>query len=56
MILLEQGSPQRDTAIDSAIDSAIDQDIDPSKDLLDTAAGFDRFGVTLVPGGAAIDR
>jgi hypothetical protein len=48
MILLEQGAP--------LLDSAIDQDIDPSKDLLDPAAGFDRFGVTHVTGGAAIDR
>jgi hypothetical protein len=53
---LDQGAPLLDSAIDSAIDQDIDQDIDPSKDLLDPAAGFDRFGVTLVPGGVAIDR
>ena len=49
---MEQGAPLLDPAIDPAIDSAIDS----AKYLLDTAAGFDRFGVTLVPGGAAIAR
>ena len=29
---------------------------DPAKDLLDAPAGIDRFGVALMPGGAAIDR
>jgi hypothetical protein len=60
MILLEQGAPLLDPAIDPAIDPGIDPGIHPAihpaKYLLDPAAGFDRFGVTLVPGGAAIDR
>ena len=61
---MEQGAPLLDPGIDPGIDPAIDPAIDPGIDpgihpakyLLDPAAGFDRFAVTLVLRGAAIDR